>query len=247
MTITHTLKMNMDEGTRLQRLEMPLGDAGSRQIELFLYANQRLWPIPDDATVVIRYKKPDGTVGEYDTLPDGKKAWMAYDNMLQVSLVPQMLTAEGIVTMYVCLYQEAQVAQTFAMEILVKAPIAGMRTVTSEDYAYLTNVLRGPVAAQKGQVLAVGSVDDMGRVTKVEAQDAETLVREQSSAVLYTAQNLTVNHKFQARTNIGAASQASVDFLVAKFAANGLRLSDEKTGEAYVLYVENGKLTLEKE
>lgn len=68
-----------------------------------------------------------------------------------------------------------------------------------------------------------------------------------NTAVLYTAQDLTESQKDQAQRNIGAASKKAVDFLVAKFSQSGLRLSDQKTSEGYVLYVENGKLKLEKE
>ncbi len=247
MTITHRLKMNLEESELLQRLEMPLGDANAREIELLLYANQRIWIIPKDVTVVIRYKKPDGTMGEYDTLPNGKAAWSAVDNALTISLVPQVLTAAGSVVLYACLYQEEKVLQTFAVEIFVKAPFAGMRGVASEEYSYMTNVLRGPVMAQEGQVLAVGSVDAYGRVKEVEVLDPAALVDENGSVVLYKAQTLTTDKKIQARTNIGAASQMSVDFLMTKFTATGIRLSDEKTGDGYILYVENGKLMMEKE
>lgn len=247
MTITHRLKMNLEEAELLQRLEMPLGDANAREIELLLYANQRIWIIPKDVTVVIRYKKPDGTMGEYDTLPNGKAAWSAVDNALVVSLVPQVLTTAGSVVLYACLYQEEKVLQTFAVEIFVKAPFAGMRGVASEDYSYMTNVLRGPVMAQEGQVLAVGSVDAYGRVKEVEVLDPAALVNENGSAVLYKAQNLTINQKFQARRNIDAASQVSVDFLTSKFAPNGIYLVDEKTAEKYVLYVKKGKLMMGKE
>lgn len=247
MTITHRLKMNLEEAELLQRLEMPLGDANAREIELLLYANQRIWIIPKDVTVVIRYKKPDGTMGEYDTLPNGKAAWSAVDNALVVSLVPQVLTTAGSVVLYACLYQEEKVLQTFAVEIFVKAPFAGMRGVVSEDYSYMTNVLRGPVMAQEGQVLAVGSVDAYGRVKEVEVLDPAVLVNENGSAVLHKAQDLTINQKFQARRNIDAASQVSVDFLMTKFTETGMYLIDEKTSEKYVLYVKNGKLMMEKE
>ena len=247
MEITHKLKMNLEEEERLQSLEMPLGDVNTRRIELFLYANNKPWIIPEEATVVIRYKKPDGTVGEYDTLPNGTKAWTISENMLILLLAPQMLTVAGKVTVYACLYLEEQVAQTFGLEILVKAPVAGMRSVNSADYVYMTNVLRGPVTAREGLILTAGKVDDQGRVTEVGTVEAGTLVDENGSAVLYKGQSLTGDQKIQARANIEAASQAAVDYLVAKFAPEGIILYDEKTAEKYILYIRNGKLTMKKE
>ena len=122
MEITHRLKMNLEEGEILQRLEMPMGETNSREIELYLYANQKLWIVPDDAAVVIRYRKPDGTMGEYDTLPDGSAAWSAYNNLLTLAVAPQVLTAAGTVILYAALYLEEKILQTFAVEILVNAP-----------------------------------------------------------------------------------------------------------------------------
>lgn len=247
LTITHRLKMNLEEGEILQRLEMPLGDAGSREIEMMLYANQKNWTVPENATVVIRYKKPDGTMGEYDTLPDGTKAWSAYDNLLKISLAPQVLTAVGSVVLYATLYQENAVLQTFAVEIFVKAPFGGSRAIVSQDYSYMTNVLRGPLMAQSGQILAVGATDLYGRVTEVDVVDAAALVNNNGSAILHKPQTLSSSQKIQARSNIDAASQMSVEFLMSKFSSNGLILLDEKTNEKYILFVRNGKLVMEKE
>lgn len=250
MIITHRLKMNLEEGEILQRLEMPMGETNSREIELYLYANQKLWIVPEDATVVIRYRKPDGRMGEYDTLPDGTAAWSVYSNLLTLSVAPQVLTAAGTVILYAAIYQEEKMLQTFAVEILVKAPFEKgriSRVMASEDYFNVTNVLRGPVMAQEGQILAVGTVDAKGRVSGVEALDAATLINEKGNAVLYTAQTLSPDKKNQARANIDAASKAEVDFLVSKFVSGGIALADERTGETYVIYVSNGKLMMEKE
>ena len=247
VTITHRLKMNLEGGDILQRLEMPLGDASTRKIELLLYENQKIWIIPEDIAVVIRYKKPDGTMGEYDTLPDGSAAWSALDNMLTLTLAPQVLSTAGNVVLYAAVYQEDKVLQTFAMEIFVKAPFGGSKAIVSQDYSYMTNVLRGPLMARGGQILAVGATDLYGRVTELEAMDAGQLVDNNGSAILYKQQNLNDSQRNQARANISAASQISVDFLVSKFSSDGLILMDEKTDGKYTLFVKNGKLTMKKE
>ncbi len=247
MKITHTVKMNLETMERLQRLEMPQGDVNSREIEMYLYANQSLWIIPEDATVVIRYKKPDGTIGEYDTLPDGTQAWRATGNLLTVSLVPQVLTTAGSVVLYTSLYYGEAVMQTFALEIYVQAPTAGTPDYSSRDYAYMTNVLRGPLFAQAGQILMVKAVDDYGRVTEISVLDAAQLVNENGSAVLHKSQTLAEDQKIRARANIGAASQVEMSYISGKFTAKGLLLPDEKTAERYILYAEKGKLVMEKE
>jgi len=210
LIITHKLKMNLEEGELNQRLEMPLGDVGSRQIELMLYSRQNPWTIPDGVAVLIRYKKPDGTNGEYDTLPDGTAAWSVSGNALKLLLAPQILEAAGSVLLYASMYLEEKVLHTFAVEICVKAPFDGKRAgsaVSSKDYAYVTSILRSPAQAQKDQVLTVGAVDAYGRVTEVEAVDTATLVREGSDAILHTEQTLGEWQKRQARANIEAQEQ----------------------------------------
>ncbi len=250
MIITHKLKMNLEEAELTQRVEMPMGDVSTRQLELLLYSRLSPWTIPEGVTVLIRYKKADGTMGEYDTMPDGTAAWSVSDNALTVCVAPQVLTAAGSVLLYATLYLEAQVLHTFSVEIDVRVPFVSRNAqnlATSQDYYYVTNVLRGPVMAQAGQVLTAGSVDAAGRVTEVAVRNTRDLVREQSEAVLYTSQNLGDMQKLQARNNIGAASQAETNFLFAKFTQIGIAMTDDRTGELYSLYVRNGKLILEKE
>jgi hypothetical protein len=238
--------MNLEEADIIQRLEMPQGDISSRQIEMLLYSRQTPWTIPEGVTVLIQYTKPDGTRGGYDTLPNGELAWSIEENTLTIALAPQVLMVPGEVKLYAGLYLEEMVLQTFAVEIFVKAPFGGKRAGKSEDYFQVTNVLRGPVMAQNGNILAVGAVDAYGRVTQVEALDATTLVNEKGSALLYKKQTLTDNQKIQARANIGAANETAVEWLMAKFVAQGIVLEDDKTNEKYVLFVRNGKLMMEK-
>ncbi len=208
MIITHKLKMNLEEEVT-QRLEMPVGDVSSRSIQMLLYSRQSPWAVPDNVTVLVRYQKPDGTRGEYDTMPDGTAAWFAADNALTILVAPQVLTAAGNVALCAEIYLEEKILHTFAVEICVKTPFGKSRGVSAEsqDYCYVTGILRGPATAKPGQILIVEAVDTYGRVTKVEAQDAAALVGAKGDAVLYTQQALTEAQQAQARENIGALEQ----------------------------------------
>lgn len=245
MVITHKLKMNMEEEVT-QRLEMPLGDVSTRSIEMLLYLRQSPWTIPEGVTVLIRYQKPDGTTGEYDTMPDATAAWSVAGNVLTVAVAPQVLTAAGNVALYAEMYLEEKVLHTFAVEIGVRAPFVMHRGTgeASENYYYVTNVLRGPVMAQPGQLLAVEEVDASGRVTKVEPVDAADVANKGGNAVLYKAQSLTFYEKSQARENIGAAPIDMVNFLVSRLDADALTLPDRKSGENHTLYTHQEKLIL---
>ena len=116
MEITHKLEMDLEIKAPMQWLELPQGDVNTRKIRFLLTANQMPWTVPEDATVLIRYCKPDGTEGEYDTLPDGTVAWEAVDNTLTVALAPQVLTAAGAVILYAVIRVEDMVLNTFAVE-----------------------------------------------------------------------------------------------------------------------------------
>ena len=173
MVITHKLSMDLERNVQNQWIEMPQGGVNSRKIRLVLTANRQPWMIPEGANVLIQFRKPDGTCGEYDTLPNGTSAWAANENILTVSLAPQVLTSSGTVLLNIVLLQDDCILNTFPVEIRVRgAKTNGMnRLDASEDYFYVANVLPGPMYAQVGQFLSVSEVDEQGRVVRVQAVD----------------------------------------------------------------------------
>lgn len=130
-----TTKINMD----LRKPEIGLsidavqGDCCSRSLEIALYSGVSAWAIPEGTTVAVRYCKPDGTKGYYDTLPDGNIAWSIREHFLTVTLAPQMLTVAGTVLAQVEMLQDTHILSTFQFKIYVEAnPAAGL--LKSEDY-----------------------------------------------------------------------------------------------------------------
>ncbi len=174
MEITHKLEMDLENKAPMQWLELPRGDANTRKIRFLLTANRMPWPMPEGAVVLIRYCKPDGTEGEYDTLPDGTAAWEALDNTLTIALTPQVLTTAGSVIVYASIRLDDKVLNTFALEIRVRAPEDGgnNRIGKSEDYFCITRVMPGPDSAEIDQYLCVAEVDAYGHVTRVKAVTA---------------------------------------------------------------------------
>lgn len=173
MVITHKLSMDLERNVQNQWIEMPQGNVNTRNVRLVLTVNGLPWDIPEGAAALICYRKPDGTSGEYDTLPDGTSAWSSDGNKLTIALAPQVLAAAGTVWMQVRLLQGDRVLNTFPVEIRVRGAIVdgADRIDASEDYFYVANVLPGPVCAQAGQFLAVSAVDAQGRVVRVQAVD----------------------------------------------------------------------------
>lgn len=110
-------------------------DENSRVIEITLNANGSAWEIPDGVSFSVAYKKPDGTRGLYDTMPDGTSASSVDGNVVSIRLAPQMLTAPGTVTASVVISSGDQRISTFPIIVnVIQNPAVG--AVGSEDYFY---------------------------------------------------------------------------------------------------------------
>lgn len=133
MITTSKLTMDLNRCATAPVIHAVQDDRYSRNIELTLLADGAAWPIPESIAVRIRYSKPDGTGGDYDTLPDGSCAWSVKGNVLTLTLAPQALTVPGPVRLAVILTREHVKISTFAVIVKVsRAVYAHIRD--SEDY-----------------------------------------------------------------------------------------------------------------
>lgn len=135
-------------------------DKYSRNIRFMLYKNGVTWYPPDGTTAIVHYRKPDGTGGSYDTLPDGTSAWVP---ARIVALAPQVLTCAGTVLLAVSLLNGDAQLTTFSVKILVQPNPE--RQIVSEDYYRLTGYV--PVSGwEPGKFLAA---DASGVIVAVDA------------------------------------------------------------------------------
>lgn len=157
MKIIHKLDMDMAERDVPQRIDVVQGDSNTRVLELTLYSNGTVWQPPESAKIWMRYCKSDGTKGVYDTMPDGSIAWTREENVIQIDLVPQMLTASGMVVAQVVLIDgEAEVA-TFSVQIHVERnPAVGEGE--SEDYINMLQWLEEEVEKMLRQAKEAGEL-----------------------------------------------------------------------------------------
>ena len=140
MIITHKLKpMDLAQKQNTGRVDVVQGDKYSRNIEFTFMYNGVAWQIPDGTTAIVRYKKPDATGGNYDTLPDGSTAYQINGNVLTVCLAPQVCTVPGIVQLSVGLIQGSAEINTFSINIVVQ-PNPGA-IYQSEDYIRLSGAV----------------------------------------------------------------------------------------------------------
>lgn len=144
-------------------------DKYSRNLEISLFAGGVAVAPEGDVSVLVRYVKPDGTGGEYDTLPDGTAACSLNGNVLTVALAPQVLTVAGRVRLSVALISAAAELHTFSIPVHVAAN--PKLQATSEDYYKVTGIL----ASSGWTPNAIMGTDDQGRVCIIETDVTLTM------------------------------------------------------------------------
>lgn len=120
MIITQNLKMDLSRREAMPRIDAVQGDALTRQIQLELFSNETAWDIPEGVSVLVRFVKPDGTGGIYDTLPDGTAACTMEGNTVSVILAPEVTTVSGAVFLAVTLVQGDAELSSFALTVNVQ-------------------------------------------------------------------------------------------------------------------------------
>ena len=170
MIITNKVTMDLIQRNWQPPINVVQNDQYTRNLEMQLFSNDSVWKIPDTASILIRYCKSDGTGGEYDTLPNGVKAWTAAENILTIVLAPQVLTVPGFVNLCVILIDDEKTLSTFSLLLNVQA-LPGALNPDSENYVRTTAFLPAPEGGQVGNLLSIASVDAAGNITGVEAID----------------------------------------------------------------------------
>lgn len=150
---TAALRVDLLDPGAPQIIHAVQDDSNSRKIAFNIYAGGAQWAVPDGTLVTVRYKKPDGTAGFYDTLPDGSTPAATVDgNVVTVDLVPQVLTVRGNVPVQIKLYDSAGASiATFAVVMHVSANVVSDAEIVSSDYySVLTKQIADALAAAEG-------------------------------------------------------------------------------------------------
>ena len=109
------------------------GEQYSRLLKMALYDGGVAWTVPGGVFVAMRYSKPDGTTGYYDTLPDGTQAWSAEGNTVSIYVAPQMLTVPGVVQGQLEIILNQSILASFPLRLKVAANVAATLQ-ESKDY-----------------------------------------------------------------------------------------------------------------
>ena len=135
-----TSKLQIDLATRgiSPRISAVQNDANTRELEITLTVGGESWQVPTGVTAAVAYRKPDGTRGLYDTLPDGTKAVSISGNVVTAVLAPQALTVAGDISAAVILNdKDLNQLATFPF-VIAAAPNPAAGAASDNYYAYST-------------------------------------------------------------------------------------------------------------
>lgn len=135
------------------------GDQNSRCLEIALYSGGEAWDIPEGAVISVRYCKPDGTKGYYDTMPDGATAASIQGNTISMLLAPQMMTVPGMVSAQLELMQNNSIIKTFSLVIRVEADSANGAGVSENYYTSFAQINEAVNAALNQMDSAVSDLE----------------------------------------------------------------------------------------
>lgn len=136
------------------------GDVMSREITAILHDGQTPFTPSVGALGTIRYKKPDGTSGFYDTLEDGETVAVTWeDNVATIRLAEQVLTVAGNVIMQLSFYNaDAERLSTFNFILTVEQNPYTDEEFESTDYY---SVLTARIAAVLGAVAHAPQINEL--------------------------------------------------------------------------------------
>lgn len=149
MQITHSISLNLAANCIPPKLSMVQGDSNTRTIKAELWDCASPYTIPEDASVMVRFCKPDGTGGLYDETESGAKVSFT-GSTVTAPVATQMLTVAGVVRAEVDIYiageddASAQKLTSFSFLVEVAPSVCPDAKIISGDYY---NVLAAKIAS----------------------------------------------------------------------------------------------------
>lgn len=167
MQVTKNITLDLLETGSPVIIKAKQNDRNTRYIAAHLYVGRLDYQVPSGTEIAFRYKKPDGTAGFYDALPDNSPAITVSGNTVTVELVEQVLTVAGCVHCEINMYNAAsEKLTTFTFEISVEESVLTDAEIISSDYY---NVLTAEIAKA---LQAVTDATEQAENAAQSAQDA---------------------------------------------------------------------------
>lgn len=212
MNINQELTLNLSADGIPPRLHMVQGDANTRTVVATLWDGAQPYTVPAASAVMIRFRKPDGTGGLYDTTESGAQVTVS-GNTVTAPVATQMLAVAGVVQAQVDIYgtatgKAAEKLATFRFAVEVAPSVYPDAEIISSDYFNIIAADIGKAveaAARAEAAQAAASAAQQGAETaRDDAVNAKTAAESAKTAAV-AAQKKSE----QAQTNAEAAQTAA--------------------------------------
>ncbi len=199
-------------------------DQQSRFISVTLLEGSQPWTPPTGALIAVRYRKPDGTIGWYDTTENKAKAVTMSGNVATIQLAAQALAVSGDVYIELEFYtQSAEKLSSFAWTLAVEASAVSDGEIESSDYF---NVLTETLAEI---VKALPNIQNADKYAQAAANSATQAAN--SEAAAKASEQAAATSKTQAATSASnsaaAAQNSSKSAAAAKASADAATASQQ--------------------
>lgn len=221
MNINQTAALNLSEAIAPPTLRMAQDDANTRTIKASLWDGAQPFSIPSECVCMVRFGKPDGTGGLYDTTESGQK--VSYSgNVVTAPVAAQMLAVAGIVKAQIDIYgggekQQAEKLATFRFRVEVEPSAYADAKIISSDYY---NILSSQIAA----AVEAGAKVDQAIQAAQQATEAASSASQSQTAAASSAQS--------ASRSAQAASSAASSATSAKTAAESAQEAAQAAKES---------------
>lgn len=211
MNVNQEVRLNLSVAGIPPRLSMPQGDANSRTIVATLWDGATPYNVPANAAVMVRFRKPDGTGGLYDTTEAGT-AVAASGNTVTAPVATQMLAVAGVVQAEIDIYgtgsgKAADRLATFRFAVEVAPSVYPDAQIISSDYF---NIVADDIAKAVSAATKAEEAEKSAVAAKTAAEGYAT----EANAAKVAAENAKTDAqtaKTAAETAKGAAEDSAED------------------------------------
>lgn len=189
--------LRMDSPNTLQRVYAKQNDKLSRYIVASLACGAAAWTPPEGVAGAIRFSKPDGSAGFYDTAEDGTDAIALSGATVKMYLAEQVLTVPGEVAMEINFYTAAGAKLTsFGWTLVVKPSAVPDSAIQSTDYynaltAQIAKALEYKNAAAASATAAAASAEEAASTLASAVKSVDGVTPDDAGDVALNAQNET--------------------------------------------------------
>lgn len=223
MNINQELTLNLSADGIPPRLHMVQGDANTRTVVATLWDGAQPYTVPAASAVMLRFRKPDGTGGLYDTTESGAQVTVS-GNTVTAPVATQMLAVAGVVQAQVDIYgtatgKAAEKLATFRFAVEVAPSVYPDAEIISSDYFNIIAADIGKAveaAARAEAAQAASSAAQQGAESaRDDAVNAKTAAESAKTAAV-AAQNKSEAAQAKAETAQTAAEQSAAAAQTAK-------------------------------